>query len=186
MSKITRFVSKDERVAKAKAEVARQAVLDLDLPPMATEDMMIIIARHEDGGQLVNWRFVMISPAQCLAVWEAIRDLPANDRPKQVRHIFDYILTHVEVNTGAVVLTREELAEKINAEPCTVSTLMGTLEKMGVIYRRRIKVSGMRGPGMVRYYLNPHVAWNDKLERREVAAKQVPLPFAVIDGGQTK
>lgn len=128
----------------------------------------------------------MLSPAQCLAVWDAIRVLPADERPNQVRHLFDLVITHLEINSGAVVLTREELAAKVGTEPRNISSMMGTLERMGVIYRRRAKVAGMRGPGVARYYVNPHVAWNGKLDVRKEAAKAATLPFSVIAGGKSE
>lgn len=62
--------------------------------------------------------------------------------------------------------------------------MMGTLERLGVIVRQRRKVAGMRGPGIARYRINPHVAWNGKLEIREEQARQVPLPLSVIEGGK--
>jgi len=177
----TRFIPKAERIAKVKADEARQAVLDLGLPDSAVEDIMVTISRHESGGVLPAWKFNMISPEQCLAVWDAIREM---DRPELTRHVFDLVLTHIEPNTGAVTLTREELATRCKTEPRNVSTVMTQLEEHKVIYRRRLKVAGMRGRGPVRYYLNPHVAWNGKLEVRVEEAKQAPLPFGVIEGGK--
>jgi DNA-binding Lrp family transcriptional regulator len=98
--------------------------------------------------------------------------------------VFDLVLTHLEPNTGAVTLTREEIADRVGAAPSDVSRIMSELERHKIIYRRRLKVAGMRGRGPVRYYLNPHVAWNGKLEVRTEEAKQAPLPFAVIEGGK--
>lgn len=184
MAKIRRFIPKDERIAKEKAETARQAVLDLGLPPTATEAILVTIARHENGGQIADWKFNMLNPSQCLAVWNAIRALPADERPGQVRHLFDLILTHIEQNTGIVTLTREELAAQIGTEPKHVSTMMGTLERMKVVFRERVKVAGMRGPGVARYRLNQWVGWNGDLEIRKEQAKDVPLPFNVIEGGK--
>ncbi|MFX6292603.1 hypothetical protein ABTG11_19280, partial [Acinetobacter baumannii] len=66
----------------------------------------------------------MLNPSQCLAIWDAIRELPSDERPQQVRHLFDLILTHLETNTGAVTLTREELAAKIKTAPANVSRMM--------------------------------------------------------------
>jgi len=177
----TRFVPKSERIARAKADEARQAVLDLGLPDSAVEDIMVTISRHESGGVLPAWKFNMIEPAQCLAVWNAIRKM---DRPDLTRHVFDLVLTHIEPNTGAVTLTREEIAAACETGPEHISRVMTQLEDHKVIYRRRLKVAGMRGRGPVRYYLNPHVAWNGKLEVRVEEAKQAPLPFGVIEGGK--
>lgn len=185
MADVKRFIPKAERIAASKADEARQMILALCLPQLATEDILLTLARHESGGRLADWKFNMLNPSQCLAIWDAIRELPSDERPQQVRHLFDLILTHLETNTGAVTLTREELAAKIKTAPANVSRMMTTLEEMGVIYRRRHKVLGMRGPGVARYYVNPHVAWNGKLEARQEQAKQQPLPFTVIEGGAT-
>ena len=35
---------------------------------------------------------------------------------------------------------------------------MGELEGIGAISRRRERIVGMRGPGAVRYFMNPNVA----------------------------
>lgn len=186
MVSATRFVPKSERIAKAKADQLRQAVFDFGLPVTATEDILVTIARHETGGQLSDWKFNMISPAQCLAVWNAIEELPGDVRPRVVRRVFDYVLTHIETNTGLVTLTREEIADRVGVRPQEVSEAMGTLERMKVVFRERKRVAGMRGPGIARYRLNQHVAWNGELEIRKEQAKQIPLPFAVIEGGKSE
>ena len=177
----TKFLPKAERIAKAKAEEARQAVLDLRLPESATEDMLVTISRHESGGVTPLWKFNMIEPRQCLAVWNAIWDMP---RPVETRKVFDLVLTHIEPNSGAVTLTREEIAAEVGTDVTNVSRIMTVLETHKVIFRRRLKAAGMRGRGPVRYYLNPHVAWNGKLDVRTEEARQMPLPFAVIEGGK--
>ena len=186
MGDVKRFIPKDEQIARAKAEEFRQYVMAFDgLSGSLRDEVLIGIARHENGGKLMEWRFVMLSPAQCLAVWDAIRALPSEDRPQQVRHLFDLVITHIEVNTGLVTLTREELAELIGTAPANVSRMMGTLEGLGVINRERKKVAGMRGAGVARYRVNSHVAWNGKLEIRAEKAKQEKLPFGVIEGGKS-
>lgn len=184
MGDLKRFISKAEQISREKAQNARQQILDLGLPQTAEAEILVTIARHETGGRLLEWTFNMLNPSQCLAVWNAIRELPPEDRPNQIRHLFDLILTHIETNTGIVTLTREELADMIGTEPRHVSSMMGTLERLGVIFRLRHKIAGMRGPGIARYRVNSHVAWNGKLEARKEQAAQQPLPFSVIEGGQ--
>lgn len=177
----TRFIRKADRIAKAKADALRQAVFDFGLPEQAETDILVTVARYENGGILPAWKFNMISPEQCLAVWEGIRKM---DRPELTRRVFDYALTHIEPNSGAITLTREELAERCETEPRNISTIMTQLEAHKIIFRHRLKVAGMRGRGPVRYFLNPNIAWNGKLEVRSEEAKQLPLPFMVIEGGK--
>jgi len=181
MVEVTKFIPKTERLKADQVAEVRQLVLGLGLPDRATEDLLITLQRHETGGVLADWTFNMISPQQCLTVWNAIE---AGDEPRTTRRVFDYVLTHIETNTGLVTLTRDELAEAVGIAPRHVSAAMGRLEKLGAIIRERVRVPGMRGPGKARYRLNPHVGWNGKLDRRQHAAEQVPLPFDVIEGGK--
>jgi|CEGC01.1.fsa_nt_gi DNA-binding transcriptional ArsR family regulator len=181
MADIAKFIPKAERLKAEQVAEVRQYVLGLGLPGRATEDILITLQRHETGGILADWTFNMISPAQCLAVWNAINE---GEKPNETRRIFDYVLTHIETNTGLVTLTRDELADIVGIAPKHVSSAMKRLEDLGAIVRERVKVPGMRGPGKARYRLNPHVGWNGKLESRKLAAEQVPLPFDVIEGGK--
>ena len=52
-------------------------------------------------------------------MWDAIRALPADDRPNQVRHAFDLVM-----------LTRDEMAAEIGCSAANLSTIMGVLERM--------------------------------------------------------
>ena len=181
MSNITRFIPKAERIKSALADEARQTVLDLGLPVLATEGIFITIQRHETGGALANWTFNMISPAQCLDVWNAIEEM---EYPHLTRRVFDYVITHIETNTGIMTLTREELAKTLDVYPRDISSAMKRLEDMGVVFRERVKVPGMKGPGKARYRLNPHVAWNGDLQTRKAKAEQMSMPLEVIEGGK--
>jgi len=130
--------------------------------------------------------FTMLSRDQTAAVWDAIRALPADDRPNHVRHAFDLVLLNLRQDTGEVMLTRDQLAERIGCAPRSVSTVMGTLERMGVIRRERRRIEGMQGRGMAVYFINPHVAWNGSLDVRKAEAKDVKAPtLTLMEGGRT-
>jgi len=130
--------------------------------------------------------FTMLSRDQTAAVWDAIRALPADDRPNHVRHAFDLVLLNLRQDTGEVMLTRDQLAERIGCAPKNVSTVMGTLERMGVIRRERRRVEGMQGRGMAVYFINPHVAWNGSLDVRKAEAKDAKAPtLTLMEGGRT-
>lgn len=184
MGTVTKFLPKAERLAKEKAETLRQAVFDFDLPESVQADMLVVIQRHETGGIIANWTFNMISPAQCLEVWNAIEELPPEARPQEVDKVFKLVITHVETNTGIVTLTREELADKIGIHPDEISKAMAQLEALGAVFRERVKVPGMRGRGKARYRLNPNVGWNGNLQTRKAVAEQFALPLTVIEGGK--
>ena len=168
------------RLTKRKAEDARRAIFDLELPEQAETDMLVTIQRYETNGQSSQWNFNMISPAQCLAVWNVIDGMP---EPRTTHRVFRYALTHFETNTGVICLTREEIAERVGVRPEEVSSAMGRLEKIGAIIRERVKVPGMKGPGKAQYRLNPHVGWKGSLDVRQETARREVSPLEVIDGG---
>lgn len=131
--------------------------------------------------------FTMLSRTQTAAIWDAIRALPADDRPNQVRHAFDLVLLNLRQDTGEVMLTRDQLAERIGCAPRSVSTIMGTLERMGVIRRERRRIEGVQGRGVAVYFINPHVAWNGSLDARKAEAAEVKPPLlALMEGGKSR
>ena len=126
----------------------------------------------------------MLNRIQIKAVWDAIRALDANERPKQVLHAFDLVILNLRQDTGEVMLSRDQLAKEIGCSPDHVSHVMSTLVRLGVITRERQRIEGMRGPGVVVYFVNPHVAWNGSLDVRKVeAAETAPPMLRLIEGG---
>jgi hypothetical protein len=98
----------------------------------------------------------MLSPEQNEAVVTWLLD--HSNRPQQAVRLWVTLFRHLRRDTGEIMLTRDEMAEQINERPDKVSAIMGELERIGAISRRREKVAGMRGPGVVRYFMNPNVA----------------------------
>lgn len=190
-AKLVRFRPKRELITRdAAASLAEQLALfsDQEVPAVARAQLLNAFHRltHPDDEQPI-WKggFMMLSRVQCVAVWDAIRDLPARLRPNQVRHAFDLILANLRQDTGEVMLTRDQFAEKIGCAPRSISTVMTTLENMDVIRRERRQIDGVRGRGMVVYFINPHVAWNGSLNIRLEEAKHVPPPtlLTLMEGG---
>lgn len=190
--KVHRLIPRDQRL---KADVAERILgqLDLfgpkDLPEQPREVLVGALQRMirpDQAEPLWPGGFAMISKEQTARVWDAIRALPPDARPHQVRHAFDLVLLNLRMDTGEVMLTRDQLADKIGTSPDNISTIMGTLEKLGVIFRQRRKVEGMRGPGQAVYFLNEHVGWEGDLTIRKArAAKRLKpqLSLELIPGG---
>jgi CRP-like cAMP-binding protein len=190
-AKLVRFRPKRELITRdAAAALADQLKLfsEQQVPAVAQAQLLNALHRltHFDDEQPI-WKggFMMLSRIQCVAVWDAIRSLPAELRPNQVRHAFDLILANLRQDTGEVMLTRDQFAEKIGTLPRNVSTIMGTLERMDVIRRERRAIEGVRGRGMVVYFINPHVAWNGSLQIRKQEADATPPPLlTLMEGGR--
>lgn len=96
------------------------------------------------------------------------------------------LFTAVDIETGAITLTRDQLAELVGITADTESEIMGELEGIGAISRQRQRVAGMRGPGMVRYFMNPHVATHLAGRARDTAQAEAPPGplLRVMEGGK--
>jgi hypothetical protein len=190
MGEIRRFVSKAQRIGKEQLkhiEEQIELIPEEMLPEHARRDMRRAVFQYARDPNESVWPggFSMLSLIQTAAIWDAIRALPADDRPGHVRHAFDLAMLNLRQDTGEIMLTRDQIAEKIGCSADHVSRVMGTLETMGVIRRERRKIPGMQGPGVAVYFVNPHVAWNGSLEiRKQEAARHTPPLLRLMEGGR--
>jgi len=197
MTQVVRLRSKRQQAERdeAAAAAAQLSLLSPDLlgqlPGNAQQAISRAVgalqrhARPDTEEGLWPGGYTMLSRTQTAAIWDAIRALPPDDRPNQVRHAFDLVLLNLRQDTGEVLLTRDQLAERIGCAPRSVSTIMGTLERMGVIRRERRRIEGVQGRGIAVYFINPHVAWNGSLDVRKAEAAEVKPPLLILmDGGK--
>ena len=129
-------------------------ILDFEgLPDHAARAIIGAIDRETAAEN--GWTFVMLSPAQNRAVNDWL--LEHAERRREANALWALLFEHLDRHTGMILLTRDELAEQVGTHPNTISAIMSDLEGIGAIVRRRERVAGMRGPGMVRYFMNPNV-----------------------------
>lgn len=190
-AKLIRFRSRRDLVARDTAALLAGQLKEMpeaQMPAAARAALLNALQRvtHPDTEQSIwNGGFFMLSRVQTAVVWDAIRKLPASARPHQVRHAFDLVVLNLRQDTGEVMLTRDELAEQIGTAPRNISTIMGTLETMGVVRRERRRIEGVQGRGQAVYLINPHVGWNGSLEvRKDEAAETTPPLLTVMQGGR--
>jgi hypothetical protein len=92
---------------------------------------------------------------------------------------------HLDEETGEIHYRREEIAETLRVHPDHVSEIMSELVRVGAISRRREKISGLRGPGVVCYFMNPRVATHlAGTARNEAQAEAPSLQLTLLDGGK--
>jgi hypothetical protein len=150
-----RLRTKRQRLRREQAAALRQMILDFEgLPDHAARAIIGAIDREtiaENG-----WTFVMLSPEQNEAVVAWLLD--HSSRPQKAVRLWAALFRHLRRDSGEILLTRDELAGQVGTSADHVSEIMAELEEIGAISRRRERVPGMRGPGMVRYFMNPNVA----------------------------
>lgn len=98
--------------------------------------------------------FLMVYPEFSLvAEW-----LAANSSRKLVAlRLWALLLGHVDRNTGDIALSRDEIADMLKVPAADISRVTSELVECCALTRRRVRVPGMRGAGVVRYGLNPLV-----------------------------
>lgn len=184
MPKVTRLVTQRDHVERERFARAAEALGDLPhdvvsrLP--ARHRAAISTARkalrrhaHADESIWPDGGFNMIGRVKARQVYDAIRRLPPDKRPVQVRDAFVLVLLWLERDTPVLPFTRQEIADEIGCEPRHVSTIMGTLEEFGVLRRERRPQAGFRGRGRAVYVVNVDIGWNGDLEfRKQVSAQQ--------------
>ena len=189
MRNVTRLKTRTDRLREDQAEQVRQALLPFFDDPTFDKDalgrVIVTVNRITTPAPGTTEPFVMIRPAQNRAV--TLWLIKNSKRPMKAVDVWTLLFDHLFPHTGQIMLTREEIAEKVGIEADNVSRIMNELVKFGAIFAEREKVAGMRGPGLVRYYMNRHVA---EVGSRATQAELdlIPKPGAkleVIKGGIT-
>jgi CRP-like cAMP-binding protein len=189
MRNVTRLKTQKDRLQEDQADLLKQALLPFAEGDGAMRDavgrLYVQINRLTTPEPGTTEPFVMIRPAQNAAV---VDWLEANSkRPMKAMRVWALLFDHLMPHTGQIMLTREEIAEKVGIEADDVSKIMRELASFGAIFTSREKVAGLRGPGFVRYFMNKHVA---EVGSRATQAELdlIPKPGAkleVVQGGKS-
>jgi hypothetical protein len=168
---IVNLRTKPDRLHEEQAAALRQLVLDFPgLPERATGEIVAAIDRQTASKG--RGAFVMMWADQNAAV---VRWLMAHSgQPMKATQLWAECFTVLRTDTNEIMATREELAERVKVRPNELSTIMSELESFGAISRRREKVPGMRGQGVVRYYMNPRVGTHLAGAARDKAQEAAP------------
>jgi hypothetical protein len=176
---IFRLRTRPDRLRADQAETLRQALLPFAAGELAVHVRTLIGHISRQTAARNKWTFVMLSPAQNGAV---VNYLAGNStRPIIAMRLWALCFEHLDMDTGEIMLTRDQIAEYLSQQPDTISEIMSELVKFGAISRRREKIAGMRGQGAVHYYMNPRVATHLAGAERDEAQSSAPLLRLVTD-----
>lgn len=183
VAKLTQLVTDKDRITEdtlLRAVELLGEFNDQQMPAYARERLRNELCRLTKQGHREGV-FVMLSVAQTAEVWRMIRYTEGLQNREQVRHAFDIVLTNLRQDTGEVMLTRDEIADLMRCTAKEVSMAMGELAKLGVIEKEIRRVPGMKGPGIVAYFINADVAWNGNRNiRRERATQQAQRSLRLV------
>jgi hypothetical protein len=174
MAKVERLRTKPERLKAQQGAALRQLVLDFfgDAGPNRTVGELLIAIDRVTATDRDDWRFILMAAEQFNAVADWLEEHSA--RPRMAMRLFRNLFRFVDPRTQEILRTRDELAELVAADPDDVSKVMSELVAIGVLRRERVPVPGLKGPGVVRWHLNPTVATHMPLKARERAQAEAP------------
>jgi hypothetical protein len=177
---IHKFQPHKERLTLQKAQELKQMLLDLDdVPDRLKGEFVSLLDKRTAAAK--GWTFIMLSPSQNALV---VKWIAANSgRRIEAMQLWAMCFEHLRNDTGEIMLRREELADRLGISGDDVSRIMSELEGLGAIIRRRERVAGMKGPGVVRYFMNPNVATHLAGVERDKAQADAPL-LTLMEGGK--
>lgn len=181
---VRRLHTRPDRLRADEASALRQALLpfmeDLSTRPELDRVVSKLLAVVDgESASSGRWSFVMLSPAQNGIVVEW---LSANSaRPRVAVRIWALCFQFLRIDTGEIALSREEFADKLGVQARDVSRVMSELVSFGAISRRRDPEPGLKGRGLVRYFMNPNVGTHLSGAARDAAQAAAPI-LKLIDG----
>lgn len=174
-AKIRRFQPKEKQ---KKQELIQQLQFLLEQFPEHENKAISLLWEIKRKNKLNDpntWTFIMISPEQNLVVVNWL--ISKSKRPLNAVKLWALLFDNVHRETGQIMLTRQELANKLNVHAANVTHIMTELESINAILKKK------DGRGVV-YFMNPNVANHYPQEIREKAQKETPK-LEIIDGGLT-
>jgi hypothetical protein len=166
----------DER-AKKRREEARQIVAQarrLGLDPDTLAKIDSAAKAHAKGSE--NWIFVMLGPKENAAVVRWINQ--HSKRPHKAQELWATLLEHLRMDTGEIMVSRQQLAERVGETPQNLSRIMTELASINAIRREK---EGRT----VRYFLNPGIATHIPNASARKAAREGAGPLLrIMEGGK--
>jgi hypothetical protein len=173
-ARLINIITKPEKLRKDKADRLHAALRELEAEMDLPFDLMRTIHREiaKKTPNSTRWAFVMVSPEQNKLV---VSYLSKNSkRPLLAVNLWATCFEHLHYDTGEILLTRDELADIMHEQPRTISTIMSELEKFGAIIKQKQKIGGMKGHGIVRYFMHPRIATHVTDRARDEAQAVAP------------
>lgn len=174
---LTRLRTRADRLRSDQAGELRQLVLGVEgLPERAVGEIVAAIDRETVS--ISGWTFVMISPVQHAEVVGWLLDNSV--LPLKAVRLWSICFTALRHDTGEIMFTRSELAQRVGIPENDVSRIMSELSHCDAVIRVREKVDGKRGRGRVRYYMNSLVGTHLTGAARDRAQADAPPLLTLV------
>jgi hypothetical protein len=172
VAKVRQFRSRADQAQACKTRQLRQLLLDLEplLPSAPVGEVLNALPPDETDASDPRFIMVYIDDFDAVSDW-----LEKNSRSPHVAvRLLRKILRFVHPTTQEILRSREELAELIGCTPREVSRVMQEMVSIQAVRRERRPAEGMRGPGVVRWHVNPRLGTHLPKDLRKQAYGQAP------------
>jgi CRP-like cAMP-binding protein len=162
---VVKLRTRRARAAEAGLDRLREAVLEADdgSSPEIVSRMVTLLERELASRS--GWKFIMVEPHLHDQVVGHLTE--HSRRPLKAVRLWSKLFTVLPPDSNEVLLSREELGQAVGIRPAEVSAIMGELEAIGAIYKRR------EGRG-VRYFVHPSLGTHLAGAARDRAQAEVP------------
>jgi hypothetical protein len=158
---------------RTRRDVEKQAALEVVRDMLGgvagTEDVVAFVERKLAAAR--GWGFVMVEPRLYADVMAHLAE--HSSRPQKAMVLFTRLFQFLPPDGNEVMADRDELARVTGCFPTHVSKIMGELEAVGAVYRRR------EGRG-VRYFVNPVLGTHLAGAARDKAQAEAP-PLRLVE-----
>ncbi len=164
---VTRLRTRRDATEQANLAAIRDMLADMP----GAADLVTIVERKLATTR--GWGFVMVEPRLYADVIEHLTK--HSRRPQKAVVLFTRLFQLLPADGNEVMADRHDLARMVGCQPRDVSEIMGELEAVGAVYRRK------EGRG-VRYFVNPllgtHLAG---AVRDRAQAEAPPLKLRLVE-----
>src|SRR5215203_4701735 len=132
---VVKLRTRRARAAEAGLDRLREAVLEADdgSSPEIVSRMVTLLERELASRS--GWKFIMVEPHLHDQVVGHLTE--HSRRPLKAVRLWSKLFTVLPPDSNEVLLSREELGQAVGIRPAEVSAIMGELEAIGAIYKRR-------------------------------------------------
>ena len=156
---VTRLRTRRDATAQANLAAIRDMLAEMP----GAADLVTIVERKLATTR--GWGFVMVEPRLYADVIEHLTK--HSRRPQKAVVLFTRLFQLLPADGNEVMADRHDLARMVGCQPRDVSEIMGELEAVGAVYRRR------EGRG-VRYFVNPLLGTHLAGAARDKAQAEAP------------
>src|SRR3954451_20318792 len=168
---VTRLRSRRDARQEGGIAHLRDTILDAaDRVPEDVLDRVVHLLDRELSSRR-GWRFLMVEPRLYAEVIAHLTE--HSKRPLKAVNLFTTLFSYLPPDGNEVLASRAKLARVVKCQCRDVSEIMGELEAIGAVYRRR------EGRG-VRYFVNPKLGTHLAGAARDRAQTEAP-PLRLVE-----